>query len=237
MVTKHDVGVELGTGAACIGKPLPGIVREPLSGLRTTRIVPSHPADNVLIAESFVTPASFGPIFDRHFDRIHGYLQRQLGTDLADDLASETFLVAFDRRASFDLGHESARPWLFGIAANLTRRHHRDVRRRLNAYARAGADPVLDAFDGIEEKADAAALRGTLGAALSRLPKEELETLLLHAWAELTYSETAEALEVPVGTVRSRLNRTRGRLREPLAGERASTETSTPVGQNGSRMR
>ena len=191
----------------------------------------NHPADNVVIAESFVTPASFGPIFDRHFDPIHAYLQRQLGTDLADDLASETFLVAFDRRASFDLGRESARPWLFGIAANLTRRHHRDVRRRLNAYARTGVDPALDAFDGIEERADAAALRGALGAALAQLPKEELETLLLHAWAELTYSEIAEALGVPVGTVRSRLNRTRGRLHEPLAGEGARRDANTPVGQ------
>ncbi len=197
----------------------------------------SHPADNVAIAESFVTPASFGTVFDRHFDRIHGYLQRQLGTDLADDLASETFLVAFDRRTSFDLGHESARPWLFGIAANLTRRHLRDVRRRLNAYMRTGVNPGLDPFDGIEEKADAAALRGALAAALAQLPKEELETLLLHAWAELTYPEIAEALGVPVGTVRSRLNRTRGRLHEPLAGERARRDTETTAGLAESRER
>lgn len=189
-----------------------------------------HRADSVVIAESLIAPAAFGAIFDRHFDRIHGYLQRQVGTDLADDLSSQAFLVAFDRRASFDLTHESARPWLFGIAANLARRSFRDVRRQLDAYARAGAEPSLDEFDGVEERADAAALRPSLAAALAELTKDELETLLLHAWAELTYAEIAEALDVPVGTVRSRLNRVRRRLGEPLATERArandKTETS-----------
>jgi len=184
-----------------------------------------HRTDSVVIAESRLTPASFGAIFDRHFDRIHGYLQRQVGTDLADDLASQTFLVAFDRRTSFDLAHESARPWLFGIAANMVRHHLREVRRRLGAYARVGVDAALDAFDGVEERVDAAALRPSLETALAELPKEELETMLLYAWAELTYSEIAEALAVPVGTVRSRLNRTRERLREPLDAERATTST------------
>jgi RNA polymerase sigma-70 factor, ECF subfamily len=184
-----------------------------------------HRTDSVVIAESRVVPAAFGAIFDRHFDRIHGYLQRQVGTDLADDLASQTFLVAFDRRVGFDLARESARPWLFGIAANMVRRHLRDVRRRLSAYARVGVEPDLDAFDGAEERADAAVLRPSLATALDDLPREELETLLLYAWADLTYSEIAEALAVPTGTVRSRLSRTRERLREPLAAERAIPST------------
>jgi RNA polymerase sigma-70 factor, ECF subfamily len=184
-------------------------------------------SDSVVIAESRIVPASFGVIFDRHFDPIHGYLQRQLGPDAADDLASQTFLVAFDRRASFDLAQESARPWLFGIAANLVRRRHRDLRRRLNAYARTGVDLDLDGFDGVEERADAAALRRSLTSGLADLPKEELETLLLYAWAELTYAEIAGALAVPVGTVRSRLNRVRGRLREHLADQRAIGTTNT----------
>jgi RNA polymerase sigma factor (sigma-70 family) len=180
-----------------------------------------HRTDSVVIAESLIAPAAFGAIFDRHFDRIHGYLQRQVGVDLADDLASQSFLLAFDRRASFDLERESARPWLFGIAANMARRHFRDVRRQLSAYARVGADLSVDAFDGVEERADAAAIRSSLETALAKLPKEELETLLLYAWAELSYSEIAEALSIPVGTVRSRLSRTRERLCEPLAAEGA----------------
>ncbi len=174
-------------------------------------------ADNAVIAESLVIPSSFGEIFDRHFDRIHGYIQRQVGADMADDLASQTFLIAFDRRSSFDLEQTAARPWLFGIAANLVRGHLRDVRRRLKAYDRVGLDPALDDLDGVEERADASVLRRRLATALAKLPAAELETLLLHAWAELSYGEVAEALGVPVGTVRSRLNRVRARLCDPLA--------------------
>jgi RNA polymerase sigma-70 factor (ECF subfamily) len=193
------------------------------SALRTRIIVADRSTDSTAIAESLRTPASFGVLFDRHFERIHGYLQRQVGGDLADDLAAQTFLVAFDRRASFDLSRESARPWLFGIAVNLMRRHLRDVRRGLSAYARTGVDPVLDGFDGAEARADAAALRRPLAKALATLPKPELETLLLHAWAELSYAEIAETLAIPVGTVRSRISRARVRLREPLADEGVTT--------------
>jgi RNA polymerase sigma-70 factor (ECF subfamily) len=175
-------------------------------------------ADNTVIAESLLTPSSFGEIFDRHFDPIRGYLHRQVGADMADDLASQTFLTAFDRRSSFDLGQTSARPWLFGIAANLVRGHLREVRRRLRAYDRVGLDPPHDDLDGIEERADAAVSRSRLAAALAELPAEELEALLLYAWAELSYGEVAEALAVPVGTVSSRLNRVRARLRGPLDG-------------------
>jgi RNA polymerase sigma-70 factor, ECF subfamily len=60
-------------------------------------------ADNAVIAGSLFSPSSFGEIFDRHFDQIHRYLQRHVGTDMADDLASQTFLIAFERRSSFDL--------------------------------------------------------------------------------------------------------------------------------------
>ena len=174
-------------------------------------------ADNAIIAESLSTPSSFGEIFGRHFGPIHRYLHRQVGADMADDLASQTFLIAFDRRSSFDLAQTAARPWLFGIAANLVRGHLRNVRRRLKAYDQVGLDPPHDDLDGIEERADAAVSRRRLAAALAELPAEELEALLLYAWAELSYGEVAEALALPVGTVCSRLNRVRARLRGPLA--------------------
>jgi RNA polymerase sigma-70 factor, ECF subfamily len=181
----------------------------------------SHDGD--AISASLRTPASFGPVFDRHFDVVHGYLQRQVGPDLADEIASQTFLVAFDRRDRFDVARASARPWLFGIAANLLRHHHRGVRRQLRAYERTGVDPVLDAFDGLEARVDAVAMGRELAAALARLSAEEREALLLYAWADLSYPEIAEALGLPVGTVRSRLHRARGRLRELLSPQRANT--------------
>lgn len=178
--------------------------------------LPVPRADNVVIADSFLSPSAFGEIFNRHFDHIHRYLQRHVGTDMADDLASQTFLIAFDRRSSFDLAKATARPWLFGIAANLMREHLREFRRRLRAYDRIDRGGGLDELDGVEERADAAALRRQLAAALADLPAAELETLLLHAWAELSYQEVAEALSLPIGTVSSRLNRMRARMHDLL---------------------
>ncbi len=172
--------------------------------------------DSDAIAASAVTPADFAAIFDRHFDAVHGYLQRRIGPDLADELSAETFLVAFDKRARYDASRPDARPWLFGIATNLLRRHHRDELRQLRAYARSASDPVLDAFDGVEARLDASNVRRELVDALTRVPAEELDALLLFAWADFSYAEVAEALEVPIGTVRSRLSRARARLRAAL---------------------
>lgn len=179
--------------------------------------------DSVAIAESIKRPASFAVIFDRHFDAIHAYLQRRIGRDLADELTAQTFLVAFDRRSRFDLARPSARPWLFGIATNLIRRHRRQELRQLRAYARTGIDPLLDPFDGMEARLDASDRRPELADALGRMPAKELDVLLLYAWAELSYVEIAQALGTPIGTIRSRLSRARRRVRELLEPERART--------------
>jgi RNA polymerase sigma factor (sigma-70 family) len=174
--------------------------------------------DSDAISASTGAPAGFATIFDRHFDAVHGYLQRRVGPDLADELAAQTFLVAFDGRGGYDPDQPDARPWLFGIATNLLRRHHRDEVRQFRAYARSALDPVMDAFDGIEARLDATKMRRELVEALAGLPAEELDALLLYAWAELSYPEIACALDIPTGTVRSRLSRARRRIRAALEG-------------------
>jgi RNA polymerase sigma factor (sigma-70 family) len=165
------------------------------------------PSDAVLIERSLAEPQAFASIFDRHFDAVHGYARRRLGRSLAEEIASETFIRAFDRRASFDRSREDARPWLFGIAANLMRRHWRTERRRLNALGR---------LESIGPDETAAEERADLIAALDALPAKEREALLLFALADLTYEEIAEALDVPIGTIRSRLSRARDRIRKRL---------------------
>jgi RNA polymerase sigma-70 factor (ECF subfamily) len=182
--------------------------------------------DSEAVSASVDSPAGFATIFDRHFDAVHAYVQRRVGPDLADELSAQTFLVAFDKRAGYDPAQPDARPWLFGIATNLVRRHHRDEVRQLRAYARSAADPVLDAFDGVEARLDASKMRRELVDALSRVPAEELDALLLYAWAELSYPEIARALEIPTGTVRSRLSRARARLRAAL-----DDSPPAPIGQ------
>lgn len=192
--------------------------------------------DSDAISASAATPADFAAIFDRHFDAVHAYLQRRVGRDLADELSARTFLVAFDARSRYDLTRSDARPWLFGIATNLLRRHRRDELRELRAYARSATDPVLDAFDGVDARIDASSLRRQLVEALTEIPTEELDTLLLFAWAEFSYAEISHALEVPIGTVRSRLSRARARLRNALEkGEPPTTPTQTIPDQGGRR--
>ena len=162
--------------------------------------------DAQAIGASLADPEVFAVLFDRHFDAIHGYAQRRVGPDLADEIAAETFTRAFDRRRRYDSSRGDARPWLLGIATNLLRHHWRSERRRLDAYARGS---------GREHHELPGPIAAELVAALKALPRREREPLLLLAWADLSYEEIAAALGAPVGTVRSRISRARARLRGP----------------------
>lgn len=186
--------------------------------------------DADLIRASLRESRTFAGIFDRHFARVRGYLGRRVEPDVAADLSSETFAVAFDARARFDLTRADAGPWLLGIATNLLRHHRRSEVRRLRAMGalprEAGVD---DATSAIASRVDADAMRGPLFLALSDLAPGDRDVLLLLAWADLTYGEVAVALGIPIGTVRSRLHRARTRLRERLGltGQYLIVDTST----------
>jgi RNA polymerase sigma-70 factor (ECF subfamily) len=172
--------------------------------------------DEHLLAESLATPERFAAIFDRYAPVVHGYLSRRVGA-LADDLLSETFLLAFRGRTGYTPGRAPVRAWLFGIATNLVRRHARDEERRYRAFGRAaGHVESTTELGEVAGRVDAQALRGELADALVALPREELEVLLLWTYPQLSYAEIAAALDVPVGTVRSRLHRARGKVRTRL---------------------
>ncbi|MEU9021539.1 RNA polymerase sigma factor [Actinomadura sp. NPDC048394] len=176
-----------------------------------------EPTDAALIAASRTDPERFAALFRRHAPAIMRYTVRRLGQDPADDIVAETFLVAFRRRGAYDAARPDARPWLYGIATNLIRRHRRAEVRALRALARGGADPVTEPFtDAVEDRVHAGARSQALAGAIAALPAAQREVLLLVTWAELTYDEVAEALGVPSGTVRSRMNRIRRKLRDAL---------------------
>lgn len=150
--------------------------------------------------------------FADHYDAIHRYLHRRVGAAIAEELAAETFAVAFATWKRYDPTRPLA-PWLFGIATNLLRRHWRDEERMLRAYARTGVDPAAATVeDEAIAAADAAASNRALALGLAHLRAQERDVLLLHAWAELTDEEIAVALGVPLGTVKSRLSRGRSRV-------------------------
>ena len=175
-------------------------------------------SDATAIARSLDSPGAFAGVFERHHAAIHRYLARRLGADLADELAAETFAVAFAKRGRFDLDVADARPWLFGIATKLAHHHWRREERELRAYARTGLDPAAPApDDAVVTRADSAGACRALAAALAGLTAKERDVLLLYAWEQLTQPEIATALAISPGTVKSRLHRARTRLRQSLA--------------------
>jgi RNA polymerase sigma-70 factor (ECF subfamily) len=181
-------------------------------------LAPRSETDAVLIERSWREPERFADLFDRHYGELHGFVSRRLGPSLADDLASETFLIAFDRRRRYDVAYPNAGPWVYGIAANLISRHHRLEVRRYRALARAAvADAVEGHAERVPTRLDARALRARLAAALVQIAKRDREVLLLVAWAGLSCEETARALGIPAGTARSRLHRARRQTRAALA--------------------
>ena len=180
-------------------------------------MVEDRAADGPIIAESLTDPARFGLIFDRHYDAIHRYLARRVGWDLAEDLTANVFLAAFQSRTRFRPSGQDAGPWLYGIATNILRRHARTEVRRLRAYGRVPRPGAVQIDgDALASRLDAQQASTVIGDALAQLPEAERTVLLLIAWADLSYEEVAVALDVPIGTVRSRLHRLRGRLRELL---------------------
>jgi len=173
--------------------------------------------DAAVIQLSRHEPEYFTELFRRHAPYIQRYVVRRLGQDAADDIVAETFLLAFRQRDSYDQARSDARPWLYGIATNLIGHHRRAEIRLYRALARTGADPVTESFtDRIDDRVSASTASRRLAAALARLSAELRDTLLLVAWGDLSYEETATALGVPVGTVRSRISRARSALRRSL---------------------
>ena len=176
----------------------------------------SPPSDAEVIGRSLGEPEAFGLIYDRHAATLLRFLGRRTGARVAEGLVGELFRVAFERRKTFDPSRSSALPWLYGIGSKLLLKHRRGEARRLRASARMAADRET-----VDRRAGATAIEARVlfprvADAIETLPDDERETLLLFAWEELPYQSVADALELPIGTVRSRLNRARARLRELL---------------------
>jgi RNA polymerase sigma factor (sigma-70 family) len=184
---------------------------------------PAVEDDAAVIESSRREPERFAVLFDRHAPHIHRYLARRAGRQVADDLVAETFLAAFAKRDRYDLSHADARPWLYGIATNLVGQHRRDQARQYRISQAATAGPEVPGHaERVAADVTAQAMRPLLDAALAALPAGDRDVLLLIAWEQLTYPEVSRALAIPVGTVRSRLNRARRKVRQVLAGTDAA---------------
>jgi RNA polymerase sigma factor (sigma-70 family) len=166
--------------------------------------------DVAVLLRSRGEPDCFAELFERYFAGLHGYASRRLDGAGGDDVASETFLIAFRQRERFDPERGSVRAWLYGIATNLIRARRRDEAQGYLAYARAAAHPPAAPMheEQTTDRVAAAAARTRIVAALAGLSDRDR--------GELSHEETAAALGVPVGTVGSRLHRARRKIRAAL---------------------
>jgi RNA polymerase sigma-70 factor (ECF subfamily) len=178
------------------------------------------PNDATVISASLSEPERFAEIFDRHFAAVFRFAERRVGSDQAGEVAAEAFTRAFAKRASFRPDAVDALPWLLGIASKLILHERRRFVRYLAAVERASADVrTADQERDIglaDRRLDAPAGWARMRAALLTLSDTDRELLLLVAWDELSYEEAAAVLELPLGTVRSKLHRAKARLRELL---------------------
>ena len=160
-------------------------------------------------------PDAFGALFERHARTVYNYLFRRTADwSLAEDLTSIVFLEAWRRREDVRLDGAVALPWLLGVATNVLRNRRRSQWRYRAAMQRLPRERHDDFAEDADERLDDERRMRTALRSLARLPRHEQEVLELCAWADLSYEAAALALDVPVGTVRSRLSRARERMRE-----------------------
>ena len=194
-------------------------------GLSDKKAVVEASSDAAAVQASLADGEAFLEVVKRHIGEISRYLRRRVAREIADDLVAEVFTTAFARRGSYDTSRASALPWLYGIASNLLRNRLRHELRELELLARVAVDPLAVSADPLDRM-----LRTSVEPALARallgLTPEERDVLLLYAWGDLAYEEISEALDLPIGTVKSRLSRARAHVRAALAARLEVEEAS-----------
>ena len=133
-----------------------------------------------------------------------------------EDLVQRTFLVCAERLHSYG-GVATFRAFLFGIARNVLFEHLRARTRDGRPDAALGASAIIDLAPGVSTLAFRRAEQRSLVDALQRIPLKLQLVVELYYWEELGIDELAHLLDVPEGTVKSRLHRARGLLREAMA--------------------
>jgi len=174
-------------------------------------------ADADLILAARHDDDAFATLYDRHAIQLYRYVCRRVGPEVADDVVAETFLAMFRGLERYDTSRPDARAWLYAIATKELARHHRTERARYRTLARAASEPAVTEFaERVDGYVSAAGAGRSLAKALARLARRDRDVLLLIAWGEMSYEEVAGVLSIPVGTVRSRLNRARRKMRDAL---------------------
>lgn len=162
---------------------------------------------------------AFGALFEEHARAVYNHAFRLTGDwSTAEEVVSLTFLEAWRLRGTVRAEGGPLLPWLLGITLNVARNVSRAARRHRAALSRLPAPPAVPDFaDELASRIDDGATLKLVRAALGRLRRGERDVVALCVWSGLNYSQAAEALGVPVGTVRSRLSRARRKLQKYAA--------------------
>jgi RNA polymerase sigma-70 factor (ECF subfamily) len=168
--------------------------------------------------------AALNDLMARHAQPVFQFLCRMLrNEDDANDLAQETFVRVYQHRASFKPGARFT-TWLYTIAANLARNHHRWLGLHpsvsLDAENETTGQSIGDVFPSSEPSPDGAALRteraAAVRAAVEKLPADMREVMILCEWEDLSAAEAAAILDTTAKAVDNRLYRARNLLRARL---------------------
>jgi RNA polymerase sigma factor (sigma-70 family) len=180
-------------------------------------------------------PDAFAALFDNYAPAVYRYAAGLTGNwSAAEEVVSLTFLEAWRLRRTVTRDGGSLRPWLLGIAVNVTRNQARAARRHRAAMSRIAPPPDLPDFaEELTARLDDRDRLAALRAAVRGLPPRERDVLIC-VWSGLDSTEAAQALGVPEGTVRARLSRARRRLRALAAdaAPQAGPRNDPGTGQN-----
>lgn len=149
----------------------------------------------------------FTALYDSHHRQVYAYVVSRAGSQIADEVVSDTFLVAWRRFADVP---DPALPWLFGVARNLLREQARAERTRQSTAEE------LQSWQTEADPAEIVAERHAVLSALTRLSDDDRELLTLVAWHGLTPSEAAKVIGCSTPTYFVRLHRARKRLEKAL---------------------
>jgi RNA polymerase sigma factor (sigma-70 family) len=190
-----------------------------------------------LRALAYGDPDAFAALFERYADFVYNVAFRRTASwSVAEDLTETVFLELWRQRDRVVTQAGSLRPWLAGVVSNQVKRHWRGLARQSRAVERLAVvrslDGGVDQTASVDSRIDDERRMATLLDELDALPPAQREVLILWAWEGFSYEEIATALDLPIGTVRSRLSRARARL-DGVEGTSAPSRESTAAEQGG----
>jgi RNA polymerase sigma-70 factor (ECF subfamily) len=196
----------------------------------------SAETDATVIGTSGVDPEHFSLIVERHATSIFRYLASRVDRSSSEDLLADVFEAAFRSRHRYDARYADALPWLLGIATNIVRHHRRSEQRHTSMLARLTwthrpGHELAETLDAVVTKAELDHEMSQLRRALATLDDKHREILVLSAGFGLSYEDIARTLGIRLGTVRSRLYRSRRRLRELLESDGQYRDRVEPDGR------